>query len=196
MGLYVWYFSTRGRYADVPHHTIVFGRGYEKILRDVFDHGNLPSDLSIYLHRPSATDPACAPDGFDSFYALVPVPNLSFGNPWPTKSEQFQQLLQSELAKVLPNLAERLVDSHALTPGYFANSLDAPFGAAFSLKPTLMQSAGFRYANASPHVRGLYMVGAGTHPGAGVPGVLTSAKVMERALFGSVATPSAELEYA
>jgi phytoene desaturase len=187
MGVFVWYFTTQKTYPELAHHTILFGDTYRETLHDVFEGQRLPRDLSIYLHRPSATDKTYSPPGTDSFYALVPVPNLEAPLDWERIGPQLRQRLCQTLSeRILPGLEAQLVDDFFLTPQYFADELLAPWGSAFSLRPTLNQSAGFRYPNQSPTISGLYFVGAGTHPGAGVPGVLTSAKVVERQLFGSI----------
>jgi phytoene desaturase len=187
MSLFVWYFSTNITYPDVAHHTILFGQTYQEVLHKIFNTLELPEDLSIYLHRPSATDPACAPAGHDSFYALVPVPNLRNGVAWGSVAETFKAALRATLTqRVLPNLEQHVVDDFYVTPEYFSKELLSPWGAGFSITPTLMQSAGFRFPNRSATIPNLYFTGAGTHPGAGVPGVVTSAKVVERLMFGSV----------
>jgi phytoene desaturase len=187
MGLFVWYFSTNKQYVDVPHHTILFGDTYREVLHKIFESQELSDDLSIYLHRPTATDTKYAPSGHDSFYALVPVPNLAAGINWATQAAPFKALLQAELTRrLLPGLADCIVDEHMVTPNYFADELLAPLGSGFSITPKLTQSAGFRFPNRSPQLPNLYFVGAGTHPGAGVPGVVTSAKVVERLMFGDV----------
>lgn len=187
MGLFVWYFSTNKVFADVPHHTILFGNTYREVLHKIFETQELSDDLSIYLHRPTATDANYAPAGHDSFYALVPVPNLASGIDWQTQAAPFKALLQAELSRrLLPGLAGCIVDEHMVTPHYFADELLAPHGSGFSITPKLTQSAGFRFPNRSPDLPNLYFVGAGTHPGAGVPGVVTSAKVVERLMFGAV----------
>jgi phytoene desaturase len=187
MSLFVWYFSTNITYPDVAHHTILFGDTYREVLHKIFNTLELPDDLSIYLHRPSATDPSCAPAGHDTFYALVPVPNLRGDIAWETVAETFKKaLLETLTQRTLPNLAEHIVDDFYITPNYFSKELLSPWGAGFSITPTLLQSAGFRFPNRSPTIPNLYFAGAGTHPGAGVPGVVTSAKVVERLMFGSV----------
>lgn len=187
MSLFVWYFSTDITYPDVAHHTILFGETYREVLHKIFNTLELPEDLSIYLHRPSATDPSCAPDGHDTFYALVPVPNLQSGIDWATVAETFKAALQATLAqRTLPGLEQHIVDDFHITPEYFSTELLSPWGAGFSITPTLMQSAGFRFPNLSPTIPNLYFAGGGTHPGAGVPGVVTSAKVVERLIFGTV----------
>lgn len=187
MGLFVWYFSTKRVYADVPHHTILFGENYRDVLHKIFESQQLTDDLSIYLHRPSATDAQYAPAGYDSFYALVPVPNLAADIDWATQAAPFKALLQAELTRrLLPDLANNIVDEHTITPQYFESELLSPLGSGFSITPKFTQSAGFRFPNRSPDLSNLYFVGAGTHPGAGVPGVVTSAKVVERLMFGGV----------
>jgi phytoene desaturase len=187
MGLFVWYFSTNKLFKEVPHHTILFGDSYKEVLHKIFESQELSDDLSIYLHRPTATDPDYAPLGHDSFYALVPVPNLASGIDWTTQAPLFKSLLINALSRrLLPGLADCIVDEHMVTPNYFADELLAPLGSGFSITPKLTQSAGFRFPNRSPDLENVYFVGAGTHPGAGVPGVVTSAKVVERLMFGSV----------
>jgi phytoene desaturase len=187
MSLFVWYFSTSKIYNEVAHHTILFGKTYREVLQKIFYQKVVPDDLSIYLHRPGATDPSYPAPGCDSFYALVPVPNLGAHIDWALEGPKLKALLQKELeARVLPGLGAAIVNEHCVAPDYFEQQLLSPQGAGFSLQPTLMQSAGFRFPNQSPQVAGLYFVGAGTHPGAGVPGVVTSAKVVERLMFGAV----------
>ena len=187
MSLFVWYFSTDITFPDVAHHTILFGETYREVLHKIFNTLELPEDLSIYLHRPSATDPACAPDGHDTFYALVPVPNLRGDIARETVAEAFKNALRDTLAqRTLPDLKEHLVDDFFITPKYFATELLSPWGAGFSIAPTLLQSAGFRFPNRCATISTLFFTGAGTHPGAGMPGVVTSAKVVERLMFGSV----------
>jgi phytoene desaturase len=186
MGLFVWYFSTNRKYEDVPHHTILFGDSYRGVLNQIFESLELTEDLSIYLHRPTATDAHYAPVDHDSFYALVPVPNLAADINWKTRAEPFKSLLLATLERrLLPGLADCIIDEHVVTPSYFADELLAPLGSGFSITPKLTQSAGFRFPNRSPKFSNLYFAGAGTHPGAGVPGVVTSAKVVERLMFGA-----------
>jgi phytoene desaturase len=188
MGLFVWYFSTKKQYADVPHHTILFGQAYREVLQSIFNSQTLTDDLSIYLHRPTATDTSYAPAGCDSFYALVPVPNLKAKINWAKEAEAFRNRLAHCLQeRILPSLCESIVDEFQVTPSYFRDELSAPHGSGFSITPKLMQSAGFRFPNRDSQIQNLYFVGAGTHPGAGVPGVVTSAKVVERLMFGAVA---------
>jgi len=181
MSLFVWYFGTRRTYDDVAHHTILMGPRYQGLLNDIFRRKVLAEDFSLYLHRPTATDPSLAPDGCDAFYVLSPVPNLESGVDWPRMAESYRQRIARYLDRsVLPGLESEVVTSRLLTPAMFRDELLSPKGAAFSFEPLLTQSAYFRPHNRSEDVDRLYLVGAGTHPGAGVPGVLSSAKVLDR----------------
>jgi phytoene desaturase len=180
MSLFVWYFGTRQQYNDVPHHMMLLGPRYEGLLRDIFKRHHLAKDFSLYLHRPSASDPAMAPPGHDAFYVLAPVPNLQSGTDWSQQAEPFRQAVQKRLEEtVLPGLGAHVVSSRVTTPQDFHDRLLSYRGAAFGLEPLLLQSAWFRPHNRSEDVQGLFMVGASTHPGAGVPGVLMSAKALE-----------------
>ena len=180
MSLFVWYFGTDRQYAEVPHHMMVLGPRYEGLLEDIFERHHLPEDFSLYLHRPTATDPAMAPPGHDAFYALAPVPHLDSGTDWPAIAEGYRQRIEQRLANtVLPGLGAHIVSSRVTTPQDFHDRLLSYKGAAFGMEPLLSQSAYFRPHNRSEDVRGLFLVGAGTHPGAGVPGVLMSAKALE-----------------
>jgi phytoene desaturase len=180
MSLFVWYFGTRGQYPEVPHHTILLGPRYRELLEDIFRRKVLAEDFSLYLHRPTATDPSLAPDGCDAFYVLSPVPHLDAGIDWATQAEPYRQRLEAHLdATLLPGLKDRIVTSRLLTPQDFQDRLCSFRGAAFGLEPVLTQSAWFRPHNRSEEVDRLYLVGAGTHPGAGLPGVLSSARVLD-----------------
>jgi phytoene desaturase len=180
MSLFVWYFGTKRRYDDVNHHTIMLGPRYEELLGDIFDRKVLAGDFSLYLHRPTATDSSLAPPGCDAFYVLSPVPHLQSGTDWRHEAELYRQEIAAHLeATLLPDLQSNIVTSRMLTPLDFQNRLQSLHGAAFGLEPVLSQSAWFRPHNRSEEVEGLYLVGAGTHPGAGVPGVLSSAKVLD-----------------
>ncbi len=180
MGLFVWYFGTRKMYSDVPHHMMVLGPRYEGLLTDIFKRHKLSQDFSLYLHRPTATDPSLAPPGCDTFYALSPVPHLDSGTDWAQQAESYRQSIARVLeASVLPGLTDSLVTSKVATPQDFHDRLWSYKGAGFGLEPILLQSAWFRPHNRSEDIEGLYMVGASTHPGAGVPGVLMSAKALE-----------------
>jgi phytoene desaturase len=180
MSLFVWYFGTRRQYPDVAHHTILLGPRYRELLADIFDRKVLADDFSLYLHRPTATDPSLAPAGCDTFYVLSPVPHLDSGTDWATRAEPYRRALEAHLsATLLPDLAAQIVTSRLLTPQDFQDRLSSFRGAAFGLEPVLSQSAWFRPHNRSEDVDALYLVGAGTHPGAGLPGVLSSARVLD-----------------
>ncbi|KPK01599.1 MAG: phytoene dehydrogenase, partial [Gemmatimonas sp. SG8_28] len=180
MGLFVWYFGTRRRYPDVEHHTILLGPRYRELLDDIFNRKTLADDFSLYLHRPTATDPSLAPEGCDAFYVLSPVPNLDSGLHWPDVAERYRARIAAHLGEtVLPGLEDAIVASRVLTPHEFRHELLSYRGAAFSFEPVLTQSAYFRPHNRSEDIEHLYLVGAGTHPGAGVPGVLSSARVLD-----------------
>ncbi len=183
MSLFVWYFGTDKRYDDVPHHMMVLGPRYEELLRDIFKRHVVPKDFSLYLHRPTATDPSMAPAGCDAFYVLSPVSHLDSGTDWATFAEPYRRAVAEALERtVLPDLRQHIVTSRVATPQDFHDRLLSYKGAAFGMEPLLLQSAWFRPHNRSEDVDGLYMVGAGTHPGAGVPGVLMSAKTLEQVL--------------
>ena len=180
MSLFVWYFGTRGQYPGVAHHSIVLGPRYREQLADIFDRKHVSDDFSLYLHRPTATDPSLAPPGCDSFYALAPMPHQDSGVDWAAQAEPFRLAVQRRLeATVLPGLSGRIVTSRVTTPADFEHRLSSIKGAAFSLEPVLTQSAWFRPHNRSEEVDRLYLVGAGTHPGAGLPGVLSSARILD-----------------
>jgi phytoene desaturase len=181
MGLFVWYFGTRRTYPDVAHHTIVLGPRYRELLRDIFARKVLAEDFSLYLHRPTATDPSLAPSGCDAFYVLSPVPNLLGNADWTQQAEPYRLAVQRRLQDtLLPGLDEAIVTSRVTTPLEFKDRLCSFNGAAFGLEPILTQSAWFRPHNRSEEVDRLYLVGAGTHPGAGLPGVLSSAKILDK----------------
>jgi phytoene desaturase len=181
MSLFVWYFGTRRRYEDVPHHTILLGPRYKGLLKDIFAARSLPSDFSLYLHRPTATDPSLAPEGCDAFYVLSPVPHLDAGVDWPVQAEPYRQAVERRLSEtLLPGLETEIISSRVTTPQDFQDRYCSVKGAAFSLRPTLIQSGWFRPNNRSEDVRGLYLVGAGTQPGAGLPGVLSSARILDQ----------------
>jgi len=180
MGLFVWYFGTSRQYHDIPHHMMVLGPRYKELLTDIFKRHKLADDFSLYLHRPTATDPSLAPAGCDTFYVLAPVPHLDSGTDWAQHAEPYREAIAALLeASVLPDLRSHIVTSKVTTPQDFHDRLWSFKGAGFGLEPLLLQSAWFRPHNRSEDVEGLYMVGAATHPGAGVPGVLMSAKALE-----------------
>lgn len=181
MGLFVWYFGTNRKFEDVPHHTIMMGPRYGPLLKDIFDRKILPDDFSLYLHRPTATDPSMAPEGCDAFYVLSPVPNLSGNVDWSVEAEPYRQKIEAHLeATVIPGLRESVVTSRLMTPQEFEADYLSLNGAAFSFEPKLTQIAWFRPHNVSEEIANLYLVGAGTHPGAGVPGVIASAKILDK----------------
>nr|MCU0932833.1 phytoene desaturase family protein [Serpentinimonas sp.] len=180
MSLFVWYFGTKRQYPGVAHHTIALGPRYRELLGDIFDRKKLADDFSLYLHRPTATDTSLAPPGCDAFYVLSPVPHMDSGVDWEAAAEPYRQKIQQRLEEtLLPGLGDALVTSRLLTPRDFQDRLSSYKGAAFGLEPVLWQSAWFRPHNRSEDVAGLYLVGAGTHPGAGLPGVLSSARILD-----------------
>jgi phytoene desaturase len=180
MSLFVWYFGTKKQYPQVPHHMMLLGKRYKELLDDIFKRHHLAKDFSLYLHRPTATDPSLAPDGCDTFYVLSPVPHLDSGIDWAEVAESYRQSIAKMLGEtVLPGLEENIVESFVMTPQDFQDRLLSYKGAAFGLEPLLTQSAWFRPHNRSEEIDGLYMVGASTHPGAGIPGVLSSAKALD-----------------
>jgi phytoene desaturase len=181
MGLFVWYFGTRRKYEAVPHHTILLGPRYRGLLEDIFERKVLSADFSLYLHRPTATDASLAPEGHDAFYVLSPVPHLDAKTDWTASAEAYRSEIARYLdATILPGLEREIVTSRVMTPLDFKERLLSYKGAAFSLEPRLTQSAWFRPHNQSEDIERLYLVGAGTHPGAGVPGVICSARVLDK----------------
>ena len=183
MGLFVYYFGTKKVYENVAHHTIKFGDKYKEHLEDIFENKKLNEDISFYLHRPSATDKSMAPENHDCFYVLVPVPNNQSKIDWSIEGEKLKELVIKKMEKsLLPNLKNNIVEDFYLTPDYFEKELNTKHGSGFSIQPKFTQSAYFRFHNKSEICNNLYFVGAGTHPGAGVPGVLSSAKVLDKIL--------------
>jgi phytoene desaturase len=183
MGLFVLFFGARRQYPDVAHHTIWMGPRYKELLADIFNRKILADDFSIYLHRPTATDPSFAPEGCDSFYALVPVPNLEAGIDWDTEGPRLSERIIKALSDtILPGLEDSVCAQFHMTPVDFRDRYLSPQGAGFSIAPIFRQSAWFRFHNKAEGPENLYLVGAGTHPGAGLPGVVCSAKVVDRLL--------------
>ena len=185
MGLFVWYFGTkgtRGEWKDVGHHTIVNGPRYEALLKDIFIKGKLADDFSLYIHRPSLTDPTVAPDGDDTFYVLSPVPHLGHKNgvDWERDVEAYRAKVSAVLEQHIPGFADKITEQVTFTPEDFRDRYLSPNGSGFSLEPRILQSAWFRPHNVSEEVSGLFLAGAGTHPGAGVPGVVSSAEVLAK----------------
>ena len=182
MSLFLIYFGTKKKYPDVAHHSVLFGPRYQGLLKDIFHNGKLASDMSLYLHCPTRTDTSLAPKGCESFYVLSPVPHLGLsekvgGIDWKTEGPRYADKIIERLeSTLLPHLRKEIVTQRIFTPEDFKTELNAHWGSAFSLEPILTQSAYFRTHNRDPKIAGLYFVGAGTHPGAGVPGVVNSAK--------------------
>ena len=179
MGLFVLYFGTTRQYPHVAHHTIWLGERYRELLADIFHDKVLSEDFSLYLHRPTATDASFAPPGCDSFYVLCPVPNLKGSVDWAVEGPRLQARIVAALDKtILPGLGDCITSDFTMTPENFRSDYLSAHGAGFSVAPLFRQSAWFRFHNRAEGIRNLYLVGAGTHPGAGLPGVLCSAKVM------------------
>lgn len=181
MSLFVAYFGSQTQFPMLAHHTVVFGERYQGLLDDIFRRKVLADDFSLYLHAPTRTDPSLAPAGHECFYVLSPVPNTRSGIDWSRQAQPyFERIRESLERRLLPGLGESPVKPFFLTPDDFEHTLRSEDGSAFGPEPILSQSAYFRFHNRSPDVDGLYFVGAGTHPGGGVPGVLCSAKVLDR----------------
>jgi phytoene desaturase len=182
MSLFVIYFGTKKRYLDsgLAHHNIILGERYKELLSDIFHKKHLSDDFSLYLHMPTITDPSLAPEGHEAFYVLSPVPHLDSGTDWTEMAPKYRDLIMNFLEEnYLPGLRENIVTEHYIDPLHFQNTLNSYKGSAFSVEPLLTQSAWFRPHNRSEDIENLYFVGAGTHPGAGLPGVLSSAKIAE-----------------
>ena len=184
MGLFVIYFGADRTYPHLAHHTIVLGARYQVLLEDIFERKVLAQDFSLYLHAPTRTDPSLAPPGGECCYVLSPVPNLLGQVDWAEVKERYADAILASLEQphLCPDLRRHIVSKRIVTPLDFESQLDAYAGSAFQFEPILTQSAWFRPHNVSEDVRGLYLVGAGTHPGAGVPGVLSSAKLLDRVI--------------
>jgi phytoene desaturase len=178
MSLFLVYFGTKRKYPQLAHHSVLFGPRYRELLTDIFERGTLADDFSLYLHAPSVTDASLAPAGCEAFYVLAPVPHLGKARiDWEREGPRYRDRILDYLdQRYLPGLKENLVTTRIFTPADFETELGAHLGSAFSLEPILTQSAYWRVHNRDPKIKGLYFVGAGTHPGAGVPGVVSSAK--------------------
>jgi phytoene desaturase len=188
MSLFVIYFGTKKRYNDgrLAHHNIILSERYKGLLTDIFDNKVLADDFSLYLHMPTITDPTLAPEGGETFYVLSPVPHLGADIDWTTAAKPYRDLIMQFLEdNYLPDLQENIVVESTIDPLYFKNTLNSHLGTAFSVEPTLTQSAWFRPHNRSEDFDNLYFVGAGTHPGAGLPGVLSSSKIAETLITGA-----------
>jgi phytoene desaturase len=182
MGLFLIYFGTDRTYPDLAHHSIVLAERYRELLEDIFQRKLLSDDFSLYLHAPTRTDPSLAPPGCECFYVLSPVPHLGGNVDWNAVKERYADAILASLEKLCPDLRRHIVSKLIWTPLDFESQLDAHLGSAFQFEPILTQSAWFRPHNVSEDVKNFYLVGAGTHPGAGLPGVLSSAKLLERVL--------------
>ncbi len=185
MGLYVLYFGTKKLYPDIAHHSIWMGPRFKQLLSEIFDAKHMSEDFSLYVHRPTATDKSFAPEGCESFYVLCPVPNLQGNVKWETEGEALRDRIVTALEEtILPDLSSVIEEVFWMTPEDFASDYRSMHGAGFSIEPRLTQSAWFRFHNRDSAIDNLYFVGAGTHPGAGLPGVVSSAKVVEELLTG------------
>ena len=183
--LFVVHFGIKGTWPGIPHHMILFGPRYKGLLEDIYDHGVLSEDFSLYLHHPTVTDPSLAPEGHSTFYALAPVPHMGkFPVDWDEIAPILEKRILDEIGRrLIPDIHERIVTKFSYAPKDFAQDLNAHLGSAFSLEPVLTQSAYFRVHNRDEHIPNLYFVGAGTHPGAGIPGVVGSAKATARLML-------------
>ena len=185
MGLYVLYFGTKKLYPDVAHHSIWMGSRFKELLSEIFDAKQLSDDFSLYVHRPTATDKSFAPEDCESFYVLCPVPNLQGNVDWSVEAERLRDRIVTALEEtILPDLSSVIEEVFWMTPEDFAKDYRSMHGAGFSIEPRLTQSAWFRFHNRDNAISNLYFVGAGTHPGAGLPGVVSSAKVVQELLTG------------
>ena len=192
MSCFLIYLGVRRRYPGLEHHTLILSHRYEALIRDIFDRKVLPDDFSMYLHAPTKTDPGMAPEGCESLYVLAPVANLKSGTDWETEAAAFGDRILTFLeAWGLDGLRANLDVMRTFTPLDFERELNARHGNAFSIEPKLSQTAYFRPHNRSEDVEGLYFVGAGTHPGAGVPGVLLSAAATEYSIRRDLRLPAA-----
>jgi phytoene desaturase len=189
MSLFLIYFGTTKKYPDIGHHTIIFGPRYRDLLNDIFERGLLADDFSLYLHKPTHTDPSLAPPGCETFYVLSPVPHLGISQiRWVEEAPRYADRILDYLeSKYLPDLRQHLVVRRLFTPENFRDDLNSPTGSAFSFEPILRQSAYFRAHNRDASIGGLYLAGAGTHPGAGIPGVINSAKATSQIIRDDVA---------
>ncbi|WP_300536735.1 phytoene desaturase [Sphingosinicella sp.] len=186
--LFVIYFGAKSTWPDVPHHNILFGPRYRALLDEIYGGGGLADDFSLYLHHPTASDPGLSPPGCSSFYVLSPVPHLGkYDGDWDSLAPEYaDRILRSLDAHVLPGLLENIEVKSWFTPQDFRTELKAHLGSAFSLEPVLWQSAWFRVHNRDDVIPNLYFVGAGTHPGAGIPGVVGSAKATARLMIADL----------
>ena len=191
MSLFVIYFGTNRRYEDMAHHEIIMGPRYRELLEDIFERKILADDFSLYLHRPTATDPSLAPGGHDCWYVLSPVPHLGGNVDWETVGQRYRDRIMHFLeARYLPDLSKHLVTERRIDPRYFERTLNSYLGSAFGPEPVLTQSAYFRPHNVSADIPNLFFCGAGTHPGAGLPGVIASGKIVAEMIGRATAARS------
>ncbi len=198
MSLFVLYFGTKRRYTDsvLRHHNIITNERYQGLLNDIFNQHRLPDDFSLYLHMPTLTDPSIAPPGCELFYVLAPVPHLDSGTDWTQMAKPYRdKIIQFLEANYLPDLQANIITEHYIDPLHFQNTLNSYKGAAFSVKPTMLQSAWLRPHNRSEEFANLYFVGAGTHPGAGVPAVLSSGKIAAELIDPTPVPATAKLDW-
>jgi phytoene desaturase len=191
MSLFLIYFGTKKQYPQLAHHNILFGRSYRGLLHQIFSEGDsLPEEFSLYLHAPTRSDPSLAPEGCESFYVLSPVPHLqNLPLNWKQHGETYADRILAYIEnRYAPGLREQIVTKRIFTPEDFNTELNAHLGAAFAAEPVLWQSAGFRIHNRDDDLKGMYFVGAGTHPGAGVPGVVNSGKATANLLLTDLRT--------
>lgn len=186
MSLFVYYFGTDRKYEEIAHHEIIMGPRYKGLLDDIFKNHHLAEDFSLYLHRPTATDPSMAPDGCDAWYVLSPVPHLKGDIDWKTESPKYRDAIVKYLEeRYMPDLSKHIVSEHYIDPIHFRDDLNSNLGSAFSVEPILTQSAWFRPHNVSEDIPNLFFAGAGTHPGAGLPGVMSSGKIVADMIGGA-----------
>ena len=190
MSLFVIYFGTDKTYENMAHHEILMGPRYRDLIKDIFTRKVLPDDFSLYLHRPTATDPSLAPSGCDAWYVLSPVPHLDADVDWSTMAQVYRDKIIRYLEeRYMPELSKHIVTELHIDPLHFRDVLNSYKGSAFSVEPTLLQSAWWRPHNTSEDVEGLYFTGAGTHPGAGLPGVMSSGAIVARSIAEDVSRP-------
>jgi phytoene desaturase len=190
MSLFVIYFGTDRRYEHLAHHEILMGPRYKGLLDEIFTRKTLAEDFSLYLHRPTATDPSLAPPGCDSWYVLSPVPHLGGATDWREAAPRYRDAIIGHLERhFMPGLSRHIVSEHRIDPLHFEGTLNSYLGSAFSVEPTLTQSAWMRPHNRSEDIPNLYFAGAGTHPGAGLPGVMSSGKIVAD-LIGAAEAPA------
>jgi phytoene desaturase len=189
MSLFVWHFGTENtckKWKNVGHHTILVGPNYKKEVNDIFINGNLPEEMSLYIHRPSVSDSTVAPKGDDTFYVLACVPHLGFKkstNDWREIKDQYKNKVLATLEKkLMPGLGSTIKTEFIMTPIDFKERYLSHFGSGFSIEPRMFQSAWFRPHNKSEELQNFYLVGAGTHPGPGMPGVLASAEILDEVI--------------